>query len=420
MFRAIFAIVIVTSWTVSAFAEPDWNQWRGPQRNGKSTETGLSHDWTVAEPELIWQSKGLGKGYSSIAISDGRIFTLGFLDDKEHLIGLSLENGARLWTVPFGDGDHSNGTPTVDEDRVYAVGLNGDLICADVITGREIWRKSFSEDYGGKMMSGWGYSESPLIDGDHLICTPGAADAVIVALDKHTGETLWKSKAPAEPGPKGKDGAGYSSIVISNACGEKQYIQLTGRGIIGVRASDGELLWHYNTIANDVANIPTPVIWDDFVFCSTGYGTGAALLKIQREGDALSAEEVYFLDANVFQNHHGGMIRVGDHLYAGHKHNQGFPICLELTTGNVVWGGNKRGPGTGSAAIVFADEHLIFRYQNGVVALIEATPTEYKLKGEFAPAFQDGNSWAHPVVYQGKLYLREQDSLMCYDIAETP
>ena len=282
MLRAISAIAIVTSLTVSALAEPDWNQWRGPQRDGKSTATGLSHDWSVTPPELIWQSKGLGKGYSSVAIANGRIFTLGFLDGQESLIAIDLENGERLWATPFGKGDHSNGTPTVDGDRVYAVGLNGDLICAEVGTGREIWKKDFGEDFGGKMMSGWGYSESPLIDGDRLICTPGGSDAVIVALDKHSGETIWQSKAAQDPGPKGKDGAGYSSIVVSNACGEKQFIQLTGRGVIGVRASDGELLWQYNTVANDVANIPTPIIWDDFVFCSTGYGTGAALLKLQK------------------------------------------------------------------------------------------------------------------------------------------
>lgn len=411
-----FTIALLLTFTLPSLllAEPDWHQWRGPQRDGKSTETGLSHDWSVAAPRLVWQTKGLGRGYSSIAIAEGRIFTLGSLAGKEHLIARNLADGEQLWATPFGSGNHSNGTPTVDEDRVYAVGLKGDLICADVATGQEIWRKSFEKDFGGKMMSGWGYSESPLIDGDRLICTPGAGDAVMVALDKHTGETIWKAKA-AE-GSQGKDGAGYSSIVVSDAGGERQYVQLTGRGVIGVRASDGELLWQYNEIANDVANIPTPIVWDDYVFCSTGYGTGAALLKLQRKGNQISADEVYFLDASTFQNHHGGMIRVGDHLYAGHKHNQGFPICLNLATGDVVWGGNKRGPGSGSAAIVYADDHLIYRYQNGVVALIEATPNEYRLKGEFKPVFQEDNSWAHPVIYDGKLYLREQDQLMCYDI----
>ena len=412
----ILSMTIVFSLPLAA--APDWNQWRGPQRDGKSIETGLANDWDAAAPELLWQVEGLGKGYSSLAIADGRMFSLGSIDGDEHLLAFSAKDGSPLWSVPFGKGDHSNGTPTVDGDRVYAVGLRGDLVCADVSTGEVVWRKSFKDDYQGKMMSGWGYSESPLIDGDRLICTPGGPDAVMVALDKRTGETIWATQPMDGDGSRGKDGAGYSSIVISEAAGERQYIQLTGRGLIGVRAEDGTQRWQYNAIANDVANIPTPIVWDDFVFCSTGYGTGAALIKLTRRGDEIDATQVYFLEASTFQNHHGGMIQVGKHVFAGHKHNQGFPICLDLESGDVVWGGDKRGPGGGSAAIVYADGHLIYRYQDGVVALIEATPEAYRLKGSFKPAYQEGNSWAHPVVYDGKLFLREQDKLMCYDIKQ--
>lgn len=413
---AISSFVITICVGASLAISADWNQWRGPQRDGKSDEIGLTQDWTVNAPELSWQVAGLGKGYASLAISDGRMFTLGAIDGQEHLVALSVEDGAKLWTVPFGEGDHSNGTPTVDGDRVYAVGLRGDLICANVETGKVIWQKSFADDFEGKMMSGWGYSESPLIDGDRLICTPGGPNALMVALDKMTGETIWSTKPAEAESSRGKDGAGYSSIVISEAAGVRQYIQLTGRGLVGVRAVDGEPLWQYNAIANDVANIPTPIVWDDFVFCSTGYGAGAALLKLTLEAGQMTANEVYFLDASTFQNHHGGMIRIGKHLFSGHKHNQGFPICLELESGDVVWGGDQRGPGGGSAAIVYADGHLIYRYQNGVVALIEATPDAYRLKGTFEPNFQEGNSWAHPVVHKGKLLLREQDKLMCYDV----
>ena len=259
-------------------------------------------------------------------------------------------------------------------------------------------------------MSGWGFSESPLVDGDRVVCTPGGKNAFMVSLDKKTGATKWSTKI-GDTGKKGKDGAGYSSIAISNAGGIKQYVQMTGRGVIGVRAKDGKHLWSYNPVANSTANIPTPVIAGDHVFCSTGYGTGSALLKL----DGKSAEEVYFLKPKVLQNHHGGMILIDGHIYCGHKHNGGDPICVELKTGEIKWGPVK-GAGNGSAAVTAVDGHLIYRYQSGHVALIKATPTAYELKGSFMPAHQEAQSWAHPVVSNGKLYLREQNHLMCYEL----
>ncbi len=393
----------------------DWSQWRGPQRDGKSDETGLLQDWSQTAPKLLWQAEGMGSGYSSVAVADGRIFTLGRRGDDECLIAVRAEDGSPLWALPFGTGDHSNGTPTVDGQYVYAIGLKGDLVCAAVESGEKIWSKNFGRDFDGKMMSGWGYSESPLIDGDRLICTPGGNAAVVVALDKMTGDEIWRAEMP-EFGDRGQSGAGYASIVISHGAKVKQYVQLTGRGVIGVRASDGKVLWGYNAIANGTANIPTPIVSGDYVFCSTGYGTGAALLKLVPDGDGVQAEEVYFLPADVFQNHHGGLIQIGDYIYAGHKQNQGFPICLEMMTGKPAWGGDKRGPGSGSSAVAYADGNLIFRYQDGRLALIEATSEEYRLKGTFMPAYQQGESWSHPVIANGKLYLREQDKLMCYDV----
>jgi outer membrane protein assembly factor BamB len=393
----------------------DWSQWRGPLRDGKSAETGLLQDWSQSAPKLLWQAEGMGSGYASVAVAEGRIFTLGHRKDDECLLAVSVKDGSLLWALPFGTGDHSNGTPTVDGQYVYAIGLKGDLVCAAVETGEKIWSKNFARDFDGKMMSGWGYSESPLIDGDRLICTPGGNSAVVVALDKLTGDEVWRAQMP-EFGARGQSGAGYASIVTSHGANVKQYIQLTGRGLIGVRASDGKVLWGYNAIANDTANIPTPIVSGEYVFCSTGYGTGAALLRLIPDGDGVRAEEVYFLAADAFQNHHGGLIQVGDYIYAGHKHNQGFPICLEMMTGKPAWGGDKRGPGNGSAAITYADGNLVFRYQDGRLALIEATSDEYRLKGTFMPAYQQGESWSHPVIANGKLYLREQDKLMCYDV----
>ena len=394
----------------------DWPGWRGPHRDGISNETGLMKTWPEDGPKLLWEAEGFGQGYSSVAIAEGRIFTLGKTKEGEALFAINAEDGQILWQTLFGTGKHSNGSPQVDGDLVYAIGLAGDLVCARVDTGEIVWKKNFATDFGGIMMSGWGFSESPLIDGDRLICTPGGPEAMMVALDKKTGGEIWRSPSPADLGKKGKDGAGYSSIMISEGAGVKQYVQVTGRGVIGVRAKDGEPLWHYNPVANGTANIPTPLIEGDFVFCSTGYGTGAALLKLSKSGDGVKADEQYFLNGKVFQNHHGGMVLRDGHVYAGHAHNNGFPTCLEMSTGKIVWGGDPRGPGSGSAAVLLAGDDLIFRYEDGVVALIEATAEGYQLKSQFRPVFQKGKSWAHPVVVDGRLYLREQEKMMCYDL----
>lgn len=417
-----FILVLVAAATLFA---ADWPSWRGPSRDGISSDTGLLKQWPDSGPPLAWKSSGLGTGFSSLAIAGGRIFTLGDREGAQHLIAASATDGKVLWTGKVGPtfddaqfpGPRS--TPTVDGDRVYALGTDSDLVAFEAATGKEVWRKNLERDFGGAMMSRWQWSESPLVDGDRLIVTPGSYDALVVALDKKTGKEIWRTKTSPLTGPKGKDGAGYSSVVISNGGGVKQYIQLFGRGLASVRASDGKLLWTYNKVANETANIPTPIVRGDYVFASTGYRTGSALLKLVKEGDGVAAQEVYFLEGNVLQNHHGGLVLVGDHVYGGHGHNRGYPICVELSSGKIAWGGEGSGvtsPGEGSAAVTAADGHLYFRYQNGKMALIEATPSGFKLKGTFMIPEVHRYSWSHPVVHAGKLFLREQDNLFVYDL----
>jgi outer membrane protein assembly factor BamB len=331
------------------------------------------------------------------------------------VIALDAKDGREVWSTRIGTGE-PNCTPAVDGDRIYALGRNGHLACLDKADGKIVWQKHLEKDFGGRMMSGWGYSESPLVDGDRLICTPGAPDAMIVALDKQTGKTIWKARVPDELGERGRDGAGYASVVVSHGAGVKQYVQLAGRGVISVRADDGKFLWNYNRIANPTANIPTPLVKDDYVFASSGYSAGAALLELSRDGDGVKAREVYFLAGNKVQNHHGGMILSGEHVFLGNGHNNGFPLCLELKTGKIAWSAG-RGPGTGSAAILEADGDLYFRYENGVMALIEANPEKYVLKGKFDLATNNGKSWPHPVIADRRLYIRDQDALLCYDVA---
>jgi outer membrane protein assembly factor BamB len=395
-----------------------WPSWRGAHRDAISGETGLLDSWPANGPPLKWKAEHLGSGYSSVAIDAGRIFTLGKTDEGCEVLALNFANGRRLWAFRVGGDRDPNSTPTVDGDRVYGLSFDGALVCLNVADGKPVWSKNLGQDFGGRMMSGWGYSESPLVDGDRLLCTPGANDALIVALDKKTGKTIWKAQAPADLGANGTDGAGYSSIVVSNGGGVKQYVQTVGRGVVSVRADDGKFLWNYNRVANPTANIPTPLVKDDYIFASTGYGAGAALLQLSKSGDGVAAKEVYFLNGGKMQNHHGGMVLLGDYVYCGKGHNQGFPVCLELKTGKFAWEGG-RGPGGGSAAVIEADGNLYFRYENGVVALIEANPKKYVLKGTFTTATKNGAGWPHPVIVDRQLFLRDQDALLCYDIAKS-
>ncbi|MBS0264669.1 MAG: PQQ-like beta-propeller repeat protein [Planctomycetes bacterium] len=393
-----------------------WPQWRGPQRDGASQEKGLLQTWSSKGPPLAWKTDGLGAGYSSVAIAQGKIFTMGNRGGSNYVLARELDNGKAIWASPVGEstGDHPASTPTVDGEFVYAVGPQGDIACLQVADGKLVWQKSFTKDFGGTVPT-WKFCESPLIDVDRVICTPGGPEATIVALDKLTGAVIWKCAVPGGAG----SGAGYSSTMISHGGGVKQYVQLLGQGTgcVGISAADGTFLWKYAKVANGTATIPTPIVHEDYIFCSSGYGTGSALLQLSKSGSGVEAKEVYFLNANQLQNHHGGLVLVGDYVYGGNGHNNGIPTCVELKTGKVKWG-NKRGPGSGSAAVVYADRQLYFRYEDGLMALIQANPKVYKLDGKFKIPHVPGadKSWAHPVVANGKLYLREQDSLFVYNV----
>jgi len=334
------------------------------------------------------------------------------------VLAYDLNTHQRIWATKVGP-THSDGgprcTPTIDDGLVYAIGTSGDLVCLDAKTRNMRWSKNLEKDFEGKN-PGWKYSESPLIDGEKLLCTPGDRDAVMVALDKKTGELIWKCSMP-DIGRKGKDEAGYSSIVVSKACGIRQYVQLTNKGLIGVDAKDGKFLWGYNKIANSVANIPTPIVFGNFVFCSTAYNTGSALLELAASGDGVEAKEIYFLKANTLQNHHGGLVRVGDYIYGGHGHGKGAPTCIETKTGKVMW--QAKQPGGGSAAVLYADGNLYFRYEDNTMALIEVNPQNYNLISTFKLPKKPGMSgpgWSHLVIVDGRLYVRHSDVLLVYDI----
>jgi outer membrane protein assembly factor BamB len=256
-------------------------------------------------------------------------------------------------------------------------------------------------------MSGWGYSESPLIDGDKLICTPGKA-ALIVALNKKTGEVIWKSPA----GEK----AAYASCVISEGGGVRQYVTNAEKGLVSVDAKTGKVLWRNGHAAKGTAHVPTPVVKGDYVYGSNGYKAGGVLVKLSSDGaGGVKAEEVKFLDYTKFQNHHGGMVLVGDYIYAGSGHVAGQPACINFKTGDLVWKEEKQ-PGSGSAGVIAADGCVYLRYESGEVVLMAASPDGYKELGKFKPPVVEKPSWSHPTIADGKMYLREQNTLMCYDI----
>ena len=407
---------------VSSAANPEgnWPTFRGSDRTAVSQDQDLLESWPENGPKLLWETAGLGRGYSSLAISGGRIYTMGdTLPDAdgtdEYLLCFDQQTGKELWELKTGPAwnkgnvtwQSSRSTPTVDSDRVYVLTAHGKLICAG-INGEEIWSKDLKEDFGGKKADGWGYSESVLIDGDTLVVTPGGTKNTMVAMNKISGETTWTTIRENDRG------AGHASTLITNIGGTKVYVTTTGSGAMGVRAKDGELLWSYE-IEKTTAVIPTPIIRDDLVFFTAGYKRGGALLRqIPGENGAVSIEEIYPITPKL-SNKHGGVVLIGDSLY-GDTDSSGIPFCADLMTGEIQWK-KRASKGRSSASVVAADGHLYFRFSNGFIALIKASPEDFEEVSTFkVPGSGERPSWSHPVITGGKLYLREGNKLLCYDL----
>ncbi len=409
----IFASLSFVALIASPLVAEDWPQFRGPNRDGVSNEKGLLQSWLAEGPPLEWSVKGLGGGYSTVSVAKDRIYTLGNAPDKEKkraqlsfLVALNRKDGQQVWTSEVGPAGGSLGcTPTVDGDRIYALGQFGDLVCING-NGKRVWHRQLEKDFEGKK-GGWNYCESPLVDGDKLIVTPGGKDATVVALNKKTGQTIWKCPIPTR-----HNEAGYSSVVIAEVGGIKHYVQLFNGGLVGI-STEGKVLWTHEKLGGNTANVPTPIVIGDMIFSSIGYERGASLMKLKADGQAISAEEVYY--KSELTNKHGGVIKVGDFVY-GDTDDSGRPYCADLKTGKVKWVRKNQGTGGGSAAVTYADGRLYFHYANGTMALVKAVADDYEEVGSFQAPKRSGPSWAHPVVSDGRLYLREGDMLYCYDI----
>ncbi len=399
----------------------DWPQWQGSDRTAVSKETGLLKEWAKEGPPLAWKSTGLGGGYSAPAIAGGRIFGMSNRGDDEVVWALSEKDGKELWVSRLGpafkqqapQGKEGPGcTPTVDGELLYVEGLVGDVACLQAKDGKVVWQHSLKTDFGGRIPM-WSFRESPLVDGNKVICTPGAEDAALVALDKLTGKTLWKSQVA------NIKGAAYASPIAVDFEGQRQYVQFTAKGVVGVAASDGKFLWRYDKPANGMGiNCSTPIYHDGMVFAASAYGGGGGLVKLSKDGNGgVKAEEVY--STRKMQNHHGGMILLDGCLYGANGGNEGgYLICLEFKTGNVLWDGRDdaehRAP---KGSIALADGRLYYRTEKGTMLLIEPSPKEYLERGRFEqPDRTSQPAWAHPVIANGKLYLRDQDLLLCYDV----
>lgn len=403
---SILLLATAMTWSPLDSSADDWPQWRGPDRNGQSSETGLLKEWPEGGPPLAWRVEGLGGGFSSLAVTGGMIYTLGDWEEGTFVLALREADGSPVWKTRIGDAGGHKGypgprsTPTVDGGQVFALNQFSGLHCLDAETGKETWSVNLEKDFGGKMMSGWKFSESPLVDGDRVVVTPGGAKGTVLALDRKTGERIWQTEEWTDP-------AGYSSVVVATIHGTRQYVQLTGQSVAGIDPDSGKILWRADR-PGKTAVITTPLIQDDLVFVTSAYGVGCNGFRISKSGSDWKAEEIYANKNSA--NHHGGVVLLDGHVFGS---SGGTFNCVDIESGELTFKGRSAGKGS----TIYADGHLYLRGEDGAVALIEANPAELVEKSQFRQPDRSGSkAWAHPVIANGKLYLRDQGLLLCYDV----
>jgi len=412
--RSLFLIPLALS--ICGAAAADWPQWRGPNRDGISKETGLLREWPKEGPKLLWKQTDIGSGYSTPAVVGDRLFLLANEGlDNEFVAALAVQDGKRIWATRLGPVGNpkqqpefpaARSTPTVDGDLVYALSSDGDLACVEKASGKQRWGKHLRTEFGGKPGI-WAYAESPLVDGDTLVCTPGGSEATLVALNKLNGETIWKCALPEA------DEAGYASALVVETGGVRQYVQLVQKGLVGVEAKTGKLLWRYaKPVSAFNANIPSPLAADGLVYVGSA-GTGGGAVRLEAKDGGVSATPIYF-NANL-PTAIGGVVKVGQYLYGATAQAM---LCVDFATGQVKW----KERGLGAASLGYADGRLYLHGENGEVALLEPSAEAYQEKGRFAPSDppkhknQMEKAWAYPVVADGRLFIRDHGCLWCYDV----
>lgn len=424
-------ICLFLAFLASGVQADDWPQAQGIGRDGKSAETGLLDKWPEGGPELAWTFRDGGVGYSGPAIVGDRIYSMGGREGRAEVYAVEASSGKLLWSKAINKeifdfegnswGAGPRATPTVSDGMIFALAGDGELAALDV-EGNIKWQLNMVDDLGGSIsivdagepkIYGWGYCWSPLVDGDAVICVPGGEQGMVAALDRTTGEVLWRSEDL-------KEAATYSSPIKATVEGIDQYIVMTQGGMAGVSAADGKLLWNYerDRVYSDVV-IPTPVYHDQQVYTSVG-SAGCDLIKLAKQGDgSFEATEVYF--SRNMKNELGGFVLHENHVY-GSSARRGW-VCQALDSGDLEWFSKRVRGSVGEGSIAFADGHLyLYAEREADLALVKATPEGYEEKGRFelpeksklrAPS---GKNWTHPVIANGKLYIRDQELLFCFKI----
>jgi outer membrane protein assembly factor BamB len=422
-----FAVLLSVSLVLASLITlgADWPQWRGPNRDGISAETGLLKTWPKGGPPLIWTFRDAGAGYSAPAVAGGRVYMMGARGDSEYLYALDAASAKEVWSLKIGPvfdlkqisqwGGGPRATPTVDGGLVFALGGQGELVCAAIADGKEHWRLDIFKELQGEISPnggndwniGWGYTSAPLADGEQVVCVPGGKEGTLAALEKKTGKVLWRSKELTDP-------ATYSSPIAAEIGGVRQYILTTDQHVAGLAATDGRLLWEYKKKPTNSILIPTPILHESSVY--TAVGDGCELIRLSAEGGKFKTTKVY-ANRNMV-NHLGGTVLIDNRVY-GYSDGKGW-VCQDFKTGKIVWS-EKRKFGAGS--LVYADGHLYcYGQEDGVMALVRASPDGWKEDGRFEiPAKSklgkpDSRIWTHPVIANRRLYLRDQELLFCYEL----
>jgi len=415
--RSLFAPAVILALGSLALSAADWPQWRGPERTGISKETGLLKTWPPAGPKLLWKITDAGDGYGTAAAVGDRVYLIGNRGMEEEFVqARSATDGKLIWSAKLGKVGNpdqqpsypmARSTPAVDGSVLYAYSSDGDIVCIQTATGEVLWRKSARNDFGG-MPGKWAYAESPLIDGNTLVVAPGGSEATIVALNKKDGSVIWKSAIP------GGEPAAYASAIVTQAAGRKQYVQFLHKGVVGVDAKTGEFLWRYDKTASGPANIPSPVAHDGLVYSSNARRFGGGLVALKADGNGVTAKEVYFERA--VPNTLGGQVLLDGYLYGT---NQQGLVAAEFATGKIAWEAGEGGPGS----VLHAEGLFYVHYENGDVALVEASPKGHEVKGKFTPPGPPPHlqgdrqaAWAYPVVANGRLFIRDLGTVWCYDV----
>ena len=412
----IAAMLVMSGMNANA---QDWSQWRGENREGIVKQAGLNLDWTAKKPPLLWTFREAGLGYSAPTVVGTTLYGQGAVDEKGFAFALDTKTGNLKWKQELGrefvaDRESApRGSITVDGDKLYLIRGIGQIHCLSAVDGKEIWQKDFKNDFQGKLMSQWGFSESPLIDGNLVICTPGGKEGTMVALDKKTGALVWRTK-------EWTDDAGYSSPIVAEVNGIRQYIQQSAKSVAGISAKDGNVLWKINyppLSRPPSAVVPTPIFNDHIVYVTSGYKNGCMGVRLTKSGESLQADTIYV--SKVIENQHGGVVLVNGYIY-GYSDDRTW-VCQNMKTGEMVW--KERNNEVGKGAVLAVNDRLILMSERtGLLTVVAASPDGWKEFGKMEIpertniSTKDNSVWAHPVIAHGKLFTRDHDLLFCFDL----